>query len=257
MDYNPEILLECAVAAAQQAVSHAVRNAGRRFEVASEHEHDIKLRLDRECQEIAESVILERFPDHAILGEESEIPHSTAPIEWIVDPIDGTVNYFHGVPWWCSSIAARMHGRLVAGAVCAPDVCYTAYTDGPALRNGEKIFVSDKKSLDKALILTGISRNPAAMDKSMAVFEKLCAATRKVRIMGAAALDLCNVASGKADGYYESDIYIWDVAAAGLIVERAGGRCLMVPAENNAGHRVRFVAANPHIFDSLRNTILC
>ena len=118
------LLLSTAVAAAQAGSAHASHERARNQEANLIATHDVKLKLDVECQQVITRTILAAFPDHAVLGEE-DVAHATPPAdayEWIIDPIDGTVNFFHGSPYWCSSVAVRRNGVVLAGCVCAPDV---------------------------------------------------------------------------------------------------------------------------------------
>ena len=227
---HPDILLECAVGAAREAGTHALRNLHRRGETLRRSDHDVKLKLDVECQEKALAAISARFPDHAILGEEDldETPPDASgeTLQWVVDPIDGTVNFSHGYPLWCCSVAVRRGEDVLAGAVYAPalDKLFTASIEDQSRCNGEPIHVSHVGSLGSALIFTGTNRVVPAGWKSGELFQRIAATAQRPRIDGAAALDVCRVACGQADGYIESGIYLWDVAAAGLIVRRAGGR---------------------------------
>jgi len=251
-------LLEAARAAAQAAGQHALRNRERRSEVVATFAHDVKLRLDLESQEVAESVLRQRFPHHRIRGEESTGPAAgpdDGTCEWIIDPIDGTVNFSHGLPLWCCSIAVRAAGRMRAGVVYAPalDECYTATDDGPAECNGRRLAVSSVDSLSTALIMTGLDKGIDPRLPPFEIFRTLSSSVQKARIMGVAALDLCRVAAGQADGYFENGIYIWDIAAAGLIVERAGGQSEILA--DLGGGRLRHIASNGHIHTALRNLI--
>jgi myo-inositol-1(or 4)-monophosphatase len=252
--------LACAVAAARAAGDHALRHARRRTETLRAFAHDVKLRLDRECQQAAERVIRTRFPGHTILGEEDAAEAaagaaSDAPV-WIVDPIDGTVNFSHGLPFWCASVGVRQDGRVAAGAVYAPAMreLYTASLDTPALRNGVPIRVSRVAALRRALIMTGLDKSMDPARPPFEVFRAVSAAVQKARVVGTAALDLCRVAAGQADGYFESGIYVWDVAAAGLIVERAGGRAETLAAL--PGHRISYLASNGRLHAALRRVVL-
>ena len=136
---TPQELLSCAVAAASAAGRHAYDNLSRRGSTLLNARHDVKLELDVECQRVAETVIRSRFPDHALLGEEDpeDRPEDLASgrLQWVIDPIDGTINFFHGLPHWCCSVAVRRGGDSLAGAVYAPvmDELYTATAAGPAL----------------------------------------------------------------------------------------------------------------------------
>lgn len=254
---SPERLLEAAEAAARAAGGHALANRARRRETIARFAHDVKLKLDEECQRIAQTELAGRFPDHAIVGEEDATVGGRAGrgVEWIVDPIDGTVNFSHGLPFWCCSIAALRDGQTQAAAVFAPalDCCFTAIRGAGAFCNGARITVSAVAALDQAMILTGLDKNPEPNLPPLALFQATTRHVQKARILGSAALDICRVAQGEADGYFESGIYLWDVAAARLIVEEAGGR------EEILGHqergRLRFLATNGHIHEAYR-TIL-
>lgn len=252
-----DLLLEVAVKAARAAGRHAARNLARRQESILVAAHDVKLALDVECQKIAERTILASFPDHAILGEETagETAPDHSPYVWIIDPIDGTVNFSHGLPFWCCSVAVRHKGRTVAGTVFAPalDELYTATGTGPALRNGKPIRVSKTARLEAALVMTGLDQKLSRRMKRLALFKAIAESVRKARVMGAAALDACRVAAGQADAYFESGIYTWDVAAAGLVVERAGGRIetLATPGP----HRLVFLASNGRIHQPMQRLI--
>ncbi|MBU1692637.1 MAG: inositol monophosphatase [Verrucomicrobia bacterium] len=221
-----DLLLEAASAAARAAGRHALENRHRRAEIVQRSVHDVKLALDLECQRRAEEAIARAWPEPRILGEEGASgPANRAPV-WIIDPLDGTVNFLHGMPLWCSSVAVAQDGEVLAGAVFVPELneLYTATREGPAQRNGVAIRVSETPTVAEAMVLTGLSKhmesNPAALGFLAAIADR----AQKTRVMGAAAVDICHVACGRADGYYESSIYLWDVAAAGLIARRAGGR---------------------------------
>jgi len=220
-------LLETAVAAAKAGGSHAAANASRRTEYIQTYAHDVKLALDVECQLKIEKLISDRFPEHSILGEEDETvlqgstpgeakkeSANSAIYEWIVDPIDGTVNFSHGFPAWCCSVAVRRGDDVLAAAVYAPDMdaLYSASIDTPAMCNGQPLNVSGRTSLAESLVMTGLDKNLAPGHEPLAIFRKIAFACQKTRVMGSAALDLCMVARGAADGYFESGIYIWDIS---------------------------------------------
>lgn len=217
--------LEVAEAAARAAGQHALRCFGNVQQVALRSRNDVKLQIDSDCQTIAERVIREAFPEHAVLGEEwGELP-ADAEFLWVVDPLDGTVNYFNGLPHWCASVALHRRGEALAGAVYAPrmDECFTATRGGVAACNGDAIHVSSTDQLEHALVLTGVSAILADEARRLATFGQLLANTSKVRVLGAAALDICFVAAGRADALFEYALHLWDFAAGRLIVERAGG----------------------------------
>ncbi|MCX7590353.1 MAG: hypothetical protein N2255_01870 [Kiritimatiellae bacterium] len=260
---TPEDLLACAVRAARAAGDHAHREKKRRHELVSASAHDVKLRLDLECQLRAAEIIRTTYSHHRILGEEDTIlstgqrdrvssPHQ---VEWIVDPIDGTVNFHHGLRHWCCSVAARQNGETLAAVVYAPDLeeIYTACLNGPALCNGKTLAVSRTGKLARALVLTGLDRGCCEAKRPFPIFEHIATHCRRARVLGAAALDICQVAAGRADGYFEAGIFLWDVAAAGLILNRAGG-CTEVLLKGR-GHRLWFLGTNGHIHVELRTLI--
>lgn len=254
-------LLAAAVEATRAATDHARRNRHRRLEVAQDFAHDVKLSLDTECQVIAIERIRAHFPDHAILAEESAGSGPTTPppppgFEWIIDPIDGTVNFSHGLPFWCCSIAVRLDGRTVAAAVHAADFneLYTATRSGPALCNGKPLQVSPVDTLARSLVMTGLDQKINPRGERFSVFNAIALSTQKTRVMGVAALDICRVAAGQAEGYFESGIYTWDVAAAGLVVERAGGRTETLAALG--AHRWCFMATNGLVHEPLKTVIV-
>ncbi len=245
-------LLELAAQAAQAAGTHALENRHRRHEVHKLMPHDIKLQLDIESQQKAEETILAAFPDHNILGEENRIDAAfPSDYEWIIDPIDGTVNFAHGLTYWCSSVAVRCGGAVLAGAVYVPvsGELFSARADGPAELNGSEIRVSEADDIAMAMIATGLNQSPGMTHSPVKLFERVVQEVQKVRLMGAAALDICRVACGRFDGYFETGLYLWDTAAAGLIAERAGGRVSTIGRVE--GHRHGFLASNAGIHDAL------
>lgn len=252
-------LLDCAIAAARTAGSHALQHADRRTDIDKATRHDIKLHLDRECQEAATAVIQQRYPSHAILGEEDaepQNPPADTSLEWVIDPIDGTVNFFHGLPIWCSSVAVRSAEQSLAGVVFAPesDLIYAATADTPSTVNNVPIQVSGVDQIDEALLLTGLNQKH---DGDLLVFDAvqtLSERVRKTRVLGAAALDMCRVAQGHAEAYWEAGIYTWDIAAAELIVRQAGGRTTTLKKLPEP-HRMSFLATNSLLHDAFKDII--
>jgi myo-inositol-1(or 4)-monophosphatase len=256
---TPAKLLEAAIAAARAAGTHALTNLARRTEVAQGFAHDVKLKLDMECQVIAEQTLLSHFPDHALLGEEtadSATPTRSSPYLWIIDPIDGTVNFSHGLPFWCCSVAVQYQGRTLAGAVFAPALgeLYTTAAGQPSTCNGRVLAVSSVPRLDQGLVMTGLDQKVNPRMKRLELFRAIADTAQKARVVGVAALDLCRVAAGQADGYFEAGIYTWDIAAAALIVDNAGGHTEILA--NPAPHRLLFMGTNGHIHEELKRLIL-
>jgi myo-inositol-1(or 4)-monophosphatase len=259
-------LLEVAIAAARAGGTHALNNVSRRTEAVHSYAHDVKLALDVECQQQIEALIRSRFPEHAILGEEDETLVEGSRLgeskiaatgddgyEWIVDPIDGTVNFSHGIPSWCCSVAVRRGTTILAGAVYAPemDALYAATVDQPSTRNGVPIHVSTRDALSRCIVMTGMDKNISPGVAPLAFFSRIAQSCRKARIMGSAALDLCWVAQGIADGYFEGSIYLWDIAAAGLIVQQAGGAG-EITALRDEPNQMSYVASNGRIQSELK-----
>ena len=218
-------LLAVALLAARRAGEHVMANLGRRDDALRVERADVKHKLDVEAQEAATAVLRAAWPGHAVLGEETaDAPLPDAEVRWVVDPIDGTVNFFHGLPWWCCCVAAQINGRTVAGAVCAPELGLTfeASSDSPALCNGRPLRVSQTDDTRLATIHSGAYKGEPG-SQSFRFMQRMAEIAQRPRVMGSAALDICMVASGKADAYFEPGIYLWDIAAAGLVLERAGG----------------------------------
>lgn len=251
-------LISCAVSAARAAGAHALQNQHRRGEVIASFKHDVKLKLDVECQQIIEDIVLKTFPQHAFLGEESS-KHETIDNEyvWVADPIDGTVNFTHGFPYWCTSIAVQRNGETVAGAVYAPALqeLYTAEKDKEAFCNDTPVRVSKTAGLKQSMVMTGMDRDNEPGHEPYSIFRAIADNTQKARITGSAALDICQVAAGRADGYFESCIYLWDIAAAGLIAQQAGGQTEIIHYPSDNIYRMRFIASNGIIHNELRALI--
>ncbi|MCO5045154.1 MAG: inositol monophosphatase [Kiritimatiellae bacterium] len=248
---SPRDLLACAAEAVRRAGAHAVANQSRRTEAIAVAEHDVKLALDQECQAIIESVIHSAYPSHSILGEEGRREGGDANYRWIVDPLDGTVNFSHALPYWCHSVAVQRGGETLAAAVFAPvfGEVYAASLETPAVCNEEPIRVSEIRTLGESVLLTGLERNFDQHPQSVEVARAVSLAAQKMRLMGAAALDLCQLACGRVEGFYESGIHLWDVAAGEFIIRRAGGRCQNLAQLSEV--KCRFLATNGHIHDEL------
>jgi myo-inositol-1(or 4)-monophosphatase len=245
-------LLEICIEAAKAAGAHALNHLDRREEVIESFDHDVKLVMDRECQTVAEGVVHSYFPDHAVLGEEGAIETENA-VEWVVDPIDGTANYTRGFPYWCCSLAVRYKGNVLAGCVYVPPLneCYSATIDSPALCNGEPIHSSSIPTLKQATFFAGLTKDidPRAID----FFGDMAPRVSKIRMLGCAAIDICHVACGRSDGYFEPGLYLWDVAAAGLIARRAGAITSEWPRVEE--HGVRFLCSTQSIHSEIKTTV--
>jgi myo-inositol-1(or 4)-monophosphatase len=215
-------------------------------------QHDIKLELDVRCQELITKSLRSRFPEIALLGEEGVAGRAGAEYRWVVDPIDGTVNFAYGVPHACVSIALQRRVeppesaewedgyQSLIGVVYDPFVgeLWTGVRGEAARLNGRVIRVSRRRKLAEAIVSIGFAKTRANLKATLPHFIDLAHKVRKLRIMGSAALDLVYVASGRFDAYIEQGLRLWDVAAGGLIVECAGGVFSHQPIADRHAYRI-------------------
>ncbi len=259
--------------------------------IDSSTQHDIKLELDVRCQRLIEKSLYSAFPSVAFLGEEGNSANTDAAQRWVVDPIDGTVNFTYGIPHACVSIALqqRLGGsslsstreeragerrqslrdslspttdergtiyedgyQTLVGVVYDPfcDEMWTAIRGKPARLNGRIIHVSQRRKLDECIVSIGFAKTPESLNATLPYFNNLVHRVRKIRMMGAAALGLTYVATGRFDAYIERGIRLWDIAAGGLITECAGGEFWRRPMPGDYAYRM--VASN----GLLRRTLL-
>jgi myo-inositol-1(or 4)-monophosphatase len=234
-----------AIEAARAAGALLKQHFGQAHDVNTFEAHDIKLELDVRSQELITGILLAAHPDHAIYGEEGVAGNAESPFQWIVDPIDGTVNYFYGIPHFCISIALRQAGKVILGVIFDPmrDELWEVTADGPALLNGKPIRVSARAKLGDAVLSVGFAKAKSTIDAGLPLFEKMVYRARKCRLMGSAALDLAYVASGRLDAYIESSVSLWDIAAGQLLVQAAGGKCETKPHPEHAD-KIAVLASN-------------
>jgi myo-inositol-1(or 4)-monophosphatase len=242
--------LAAAVKAARMAGGLMRRNLDLAKKINSRSRHDIKLALDVRCQKIIETILLGAFPASGLLGEEGMAGVAGPNLRWVVDPIDGTVNFTYGVPHACVSIALQERGdrtgdyATVVGVVYDPfcDELWTAARGTPARLNGKIIHVSRRKELAAAMVAIGFAKDAGSLRENLPVFNVLVRRALKIRMTGSAALALAYVACGRFDAYLESGIHIWDIAAGGFIIERAGGEFWRRPITGR--HKYRMLASN-------------
>jgi len=217
--------LDLAIAAAHAAGTLLRTHFGSPLNVNSLEAHDIKLELDVQSQSLITGMVLERFPDHAIYGEEGIAGNQASPYHWIIDPIDGTVNFYYGIPHFCISIALRHDNDIVLGVIYDPirEELWSVRKGHPALLNGRPIAVSTRPTIPEAILSVGFSKTKTTIDSGLPLFQDLVYRARKCRLMGSAALDMAYVAAGRLDGYIEQSVSLWDIAAGVLLVEAAGG----------------------------------
>jgi len=227
--------LEVAKEAAQAAGGLLRSQFGRPLTVDESLAHDIKLELDKRSQALIESLILSRFPDHAIYGEEGIRGDQNSEYQWVIDPIDGTVNFFYSIPHFAISIALRQNKKIIAGVIYDPmrDELWSVASGGSPTLNGQPIRVSERTSLGEAIVSVGVAKSLDSINAGLPLFEKMVRGAKKCRMMGSASLDIAYVACGRLDAYIESTISLWDVAAGILLVEAAGGTVKLTPHADN------------------------
>ncbi len=267
--------LDIAASAAHGAGKLMRANSRSPKKINSSTQHDIKLELDVRCQKLIEKTLRSAYPHMAILGEEGVLGDTQAEHRWVVDPIDGTVNFTYGIPHCCVSIALQVRGPkfkvqgsrskgsahsvaaydTVVGVVYDPfcDELWTAVRGRPAYLNGKSIRVSQRSQLNEAIISIGFAKYRTTLNQMLPVLNRLVHRVRKIRIMGAAALAMTYVASGRIDAYLEAGIRLWDIAAGGLILECAGGDFWHEPMPGK--HKFRIMANNGLLRNKLRSFI--
>jgi myo-inositol-1(or 4)-monophosphatase len=219
--------LQVAIAAAKEAGRIQKVHLADLHKVEFKGEIDPVSEVDKLCEKAINQIILETFPDHDLLTEESAFKEKGSPFKWVIDPIDGTTNYIHGFPFFCVSIALEIEGEIKLGVVYDPlfDELFQAETGKGAFLNGNRISVSRMKDLDLSFLTTGFPYDVREHgDFYLRFFRQFMMKSIAIRRPGSAALDLCYVAAGRFDGYWELKIHSWDVAAGGLMVTEAGGK---------------------------------
>ena len=243
-DVAPDELLELALEAARAASALIRERRTHGVSVADTKSSDVDVvtLADRESEELIRRLVLDRRPDDAFLGEETGTASGSTGVRWVVDPIDGTVNYLYGLPHFAVSIAAEVDGEIVAGVVVAPalDLEYVATLGGGATCNGRPVRPRAAVPLAERLVATGFSYEQSARSRQAGYIAHLLPRVRDLRRLGSCALDLCGVASGSLDAYVEEGAHLWDHAAAGLVVLEAGG--ILEVARSPGGKRLLICA---------------
>jgi myo-inositol-1(or 4)-monophosphatase len=226
--------LDAAENAARAAGKLLRENFQRQLGVKSMAAHDIKLEIDVQAQELIGKLLLEEFPAYALYGEEGIAGDQSSDHQWIVDPLDGTVNYFYGIPHFCTSIALRLHKQIVVGVIYDPirNEMWTGQRGEVSKLNGAPIHVSDRAELSECVISIGLAKTGETINTNFPLLQQMIHRVRKCRVLGSAALDMAYVACGRFDAYIETGISLWDIAAGLLLVENAGGTVDLRPREN-------------------------
>lgn len=249
-------LLELAAEAAEQAVALLVD--GRRRALATVRSKststDMVSELDHAAEALIQQVLLGARPDDGFLGEETGARPGTSGTTWVVDPLDGTTDYLYAFPGWNVSIAAVGPDATLAAVVAIPQLgeTFTATRGGGAFRNGEAVRCSTLDDLGGALVGTGFAYDPERRRRQAEVLVDVLPRVRDIRRMGAAAADLCSVACGRLDAYWERGLGAWD-SAAGALVARESGATVW---GDDGGPEALLVAAGPGIFTSLHDLLV-
>jgi myo-inositol-1(or 4)-monophosphatase len=222
-------MIDLAIRAAREAGILLLDFANRGFEVSRKGRINLVTEADHASEDLIKKLICETFPDHRILAEESgasAMQGSASDVCWIIDPLDGTTNFAHGLPCYAVSIGVERAGEMIVSAIFDPtrDEMFSAERGGGAYLNGERVRVSTVERLERALVVSGFPYDVRErMEEYMPAWERFLARAQGVRRLGAAAIDMCYVANGRLDGFWEFGLHPWDTAAGWLLIEEAGG----------------------------------
>lgn len=246
-------IMDTAIEAAQAAGQVLLKGHAGEIEVDKRIPRDIKLAMDRKAEEIILGIIRDCCPTHAILSEEAGSIKADSEYLWVVDPLDGTMNYSRHVPLWGTSIGLMRGGEEILGVIFDPihDELYSAEKGKGAFLNGNPIHVNDESSMENCAIAFGFAAEETLFQKGHDAVTRLTARAGKVRDLGTAVLHLAYVASGRFEGFCELGLNLWDLAAGTVIVREAGGIVDKLPLaekENAFG----FIASNGRIHEELR-----
>jgi len=249
-------MLNVAVEAAREAGKFLKYSVGkvRTIEVKAGDARNMVSEIDRGAEERIIQMIRSRYPSHAILAEESGHQKTGAETTWIIDPLDGTTNFLHGVPVFSVTIGIERKGELVAGVIYDPnlDELFTVEKGAGAYLNGKRLKVSDTATMLESLIVTGFPYNIADNpDRTVERFVRVLLAAGGLRRMGSAAIDLAYIAAGRFDGYWEVSLNPWDMAAGVLLIQEAGGTVSDFEGKGPDIYRRQVLATNGRIHQAL------
>ena len=257
--FSDRLFLTTAIEAVVRAGEMQLAQAGGDLRVAKKGVIDLVTDVDVAIERMFRALVAERFPDHQVLAEEmggsSSVPHGPC---WVFDPIDGTTNYAHGLPIFCASVALEIDGVAQVAAVYDPNrkELFTAERGGGAYLNGRPLHVSGAATLVDAMLVTGFPYDVhQRVEEIVGLFGAFVARARAVRRLGSAAIDLCYVAAGRMDGFWESDLKPWDIAGGSLIVAEAGGRVTNMDGSPFASRGGHVLATNALIHDAMLEVI--
>jgi myo-inositol-1(or 4)-monophosphatase len=246
--------LEVAVEAAKLGGGVLKQSYGQVKKIEYKGEINIVTEVDKRSEKLIVDLLRSRFPKHSILAEEGTDMAQPSEFRWVVDPLDGTTNYAHDYPIFCVSVALEKNGEVITGAVYQPifEELFVAEKGSGAYLNGRKIQVSRVEKLRQALLSTGFPYDLGdEKGQAMRDFSDFVDTAQAVRRDGAAALDLCYVAMGRFDGFWEMRLKPWDMAAGVLIVSEAGGCVTDFQGQTHSNYREQVVASNGLIHDQM------
>ena len=255
---NP-LFLTTAIEAVVRAGDLQMAQFGSVLQIDKKGTIDLVTQVDVAVERMFRDLIAERFPDHQILAEEmgGAVVAPSGPC-WVFDPIDGTTNYAHGLPIFCSSLALEIDGVAEVAAVYDPNrrELFTAERGGGAYVNGVPVRVSGAERLIDAMLVTGFPYDvQRRVDEIVGLFAAFVGRARAVRRLGSAAIDLCWVAAGRMDGFWENDLNPWDIAGGALIVAEAGGRVTSTDGAVFTSRGGQVLATNGRIHDAMLSVI--
>lgn len=214
---------------------------------------DMVTDIDLKSEEKIKATIHGKFPDHIVLGEESGVSEHESDYMWVIDPIDGTTNFVHGYPMHCISVGLKYKGETILGAVDAPilKMRFTAIIGQGAKLNGNPIHVSKTDALGQAVIATGFPYSRKTDNMNLPYFMKVVNDVAGIRRSGSAALDLCMVAAGMLDGYWEFALNEWDICAGVILIREAGG----IVTKHPMGKDTMLISGNKDIHNQLKDQL--
>lgn len=253
-------MLATAIEAAKEAGKFLKYNVGRvrTIEMKQGEERNLVSEIDKGSEAKIISIIKRKYPSHAILAEESGASDSASDYKWVIDPLDGTTNFLHGLPIFCVTIGIEFKGEIVAGVVYDPnlDELFTAEKGSGAFLNGKRLNVTSTAKLIDSLLVTGfpydIAQNP---DNAIGHFVNFLVEGQGIRRLGSAALDLAYVAAGRFDGFWEVNLNPWDMAAGMLFVREAGGKVTDFSGGESTIYNKQVLATNGVIHDAMLNVL--